>query len=500
LRDLRAGRHEGYERGYNEMLVRLEQPDHADLPDVVYRRAYLGITYSVALTDAALGRPRAFERARLLETSPQHRASAWRVRRIAHLHRGEPHEAEACQRELELLLLRDGTDQFYRGTVLETEFNVYARTDDVVGLRRVLPELERMAGAFPGWRPILLIAQGEVERMRGHHHLALAHHEQAVALLRPGQHTMWAYGLAAYMEALIDLGVPERARAAGRAALEEVARHRLGFIGSNITVALAKAETALGNHGEAIALLERAIELDRANSVGGLFSGILHELRARIALRMGDGEGFWKHYGVCADQYGMALDSPFSQRLAQLRTEERLRSLAPAARASLAVAVRPVQRVRITLATGRDPGERATRALQCLIDALGAEAGHLYLVHDGRLRLMASSRDRAAGEQLQPALQEAVSTGTLHDLFQTQFVGKDGSLPPPAAPELRDHAGVTYASFALCAERAGRTELIAVAALAGTPDSDPDHASDAVQAIADELAGDAVSEQQTLVR
>jgi hypothetical protein len=500
LRELRAGRHEGYTRGYQEMLVRLEQPDHADLPDAVYRRAYLGITYSAALTDAALGRPRAFERARLLETSPQHRASAWRVRRIAHLHRGEPHEAEACQRELELLMLQDGTDQFYRGTVLETEFNAYARTDDVVALRRVMPELERMATAFPGWRPMLLMAQGEVERMRGHHHFALAHHEQAVALMQPGQHTMWAYGVAAYMQALIDLGLPDRARAAGRTALDEVARHRLGFIGSNITVALVKAETALGNYGEAIALLESAMEFDRANSVGGLFAGFLHELRARVALRTGDGEGFWKHYGLCADQYGMALDSPFSQRLAQLRTEERLRSLAPAARASLAAAIRPAQHMRIALAMDDDPNERAARALQGLVDALQAEAGHLYLVLEGRLRLMASSRNRDAGELLQPALQQSVTAGALNDLFQTQLAGKEGSLPPRARSELRDHTGVTYKSFALRAERAGGTVLVAVVALAGMPDAEPEDACDAVQAIADELAGDAVDEQQTLVR
>jgi serine/threonine protein kinase/tetratricopeptide (TPR) repeat protein len=499
LRELRAGRHEAYERGYQAILARLEQPDHAELPDVVYRRAYLGVMYTTALTDAALGRPRAFERARVLETSPQHRASAWRVRRSAHLHRGERHEAEACQRELELLMLQDPTEQFYRGTVLETECILYARTDDVVGLRRAMPELERMAAAFPGWRPLLLIAQGEVERMRGHLEVALSHHEQAIALTQPGRHSMWSYAIAAYMESLIELGTPDRARAVGRTALEEVARHGLAFIGLNVTVPLAKAEAALGNYGEATALLETAMELHRANSVGGLFTGILHELRARIALRTGDGEGFWKHYGLCADQYGTALDSPFSQRLAQLRTEERLRSLAPAARASLAAASRPAQRVQFTFTTGSDASERFEHALKCLIEALGAQAGNLYSVESGELQLVASSRDRRLGDPLQAALQQAVNAGTLNDLFQTQLVGRVGSQPPAAAPELRDEAGVMYRPFALRAERDGRTELVAVAALAGMPDAEPEDASEVVQAVADELATQ-VSERLTLLR
>jgi hypothetical protein len=121
------------------------------------------------------------------------------------------------------------------------------------------------------------------------------------------------------------------------------------------------------------------------------------------------------------------------------------------------------------------------------------------LVQSGGLQLVASSDDRRSGEQLQPALQQAVRAGTLNDLFQTQVVGSEGSRPPAAAPELRDETGVTYRSFALRAERAGQTELVAVAALAGMPDTESEDASEAVQAIADELAGQ-VSERPTSLR
>jgi hypothetical protein len=474
LRELRAGRHEGYASAVEQQLQRMDQPDGAGLPERRRRFTRLSLLYALALTDGALGRARVFERVAELEAVPRMRSNAWRARQIAHLYRGEVHEADECRRQVELLLVQDNARQAHQGTTLETEFMCYARSDDLLGLRRALPELEHMAEQHPGWRPVLLLGRAELERLRGRLDAALAHYEQGLALALPGQHMMWPYLAAFHVQTLVDAGRAAEAKTLGLARLLLCDQHRISLLAGNLVAAVAAAESALGDHETAIARLDPLLERVQRESISGLFAGVFHELRARLALCVGDARGFADHFERCRTHYGSALDSPFTGRLARLASAARdvlvdqqaLRAAPPqrAARVS-------VERVRRELAACADAEERAKRTLDLLMEVTETDAGHLYAVQNSRLTVCASSAEREPSASLTHALEaflDAVGAGDADATVVVDFEAQVDAGPSQAraGATFLGSDGRVYRPFAITIERGAEPIVAAVVALA----------------------------------
>ena len=292
LRDLRAGRHEGYVAALESLLERIDRPDGAGLPEARRRSTRLSLLFVAALTDGALGRARAFERAAELELVPRMRGNAWRVRQIAHLYRGDVHQADECRRQVELLLIQDNERQLHQGTTLETEFMCYALSDDLLGLRRAVPELEQMAAQHPGWQPVLLLARAELERLRGRFDAALELGAQALGMMRPGEHNMWPYAAAIHVQALVEAGRAAEGKAVGVSYLATCAQHRILLLSHNLVMSVAQAELALGENSAVLARMEpRLADLEREN-VLGLYAGRAYEISAHAALALGDAQRF----------------------------------------------------------------------------------------------------------------------------------------------------------------------------------------------------------------
>jgi serine/threonine protein kinase len=496
LRDLRASRHDIYVDRVRRLLERLDEPSHGGI-DEHYELIRVSVLYAIGLTDAALGHAEVFARADALERLPSMRSSAWRLRQLAHLHRGDLAQAEQCRRQFELLVIQQGSRHAHAGTTLEVESMCYAFSDDLINLRRVLPELEAMAEKHRGWRPLLLLSQGELERMRGRLPAALALYEQVLAMLVPGRHMMWVYAAAFRIRALVDLGRASDAKAFGLDVAEVCERGQMGTLSQLPLGALAQAEAALGEHHAAIARVDALIAHLERVGVSGMYAGLRYEQRARLCLLVRDAAGFEHHFARCRAHYGGALDSPFTANVVRLAADARTAGLLHDDAGLPSAVTAQVRRLRRELAACTDLHERAECALSLLVEAAGASAGRLYgMRHDG-LALLACSGDAstASDDGLQTALASFVTGIAQGDEQETAIVAP-GSVAALGGLGGRD--GRVYYPFAIRVH--GGTQISAALALAFESGPWRAPASELLVALGEELLvhGDATS--VTIVR
>ncbi len=489
LRDMRATRFNPYVAGMERVLERLDQPDHAGLRARDHLMTRIGVLCAVAASDAALGRPKALPRADELDQVPSTRLNAWRVRQIAHLYRGDAQQADACRRRVELMLIQHGATQAHQGTTLETEFMCYACSDDLLNLRRLLPELETIASAHAGWVPLHLLARAELERMRGRLEAARELYERVLEIARPGRHMMWPYTAGFHVRVLVDLGRAEEAKALGLAALAVCAQHDMGVLGDHLSAAVACAEAALGQHQAACERLDRTIARVEDEGTSGMFAGIRYEDRARLALRMRDAATFEHCLERWRAHLGEAADSPFTARASKLLDEARRTGLGVDRAAELPptfFVAGTVQRLRRELALCVDLPECGERALALLRELTGARAGHFYVLQRGKPVLLAST-DGEPPAGLQRDLEAIIAGLDETDDCATELVestfGVTSLTSGHCAIDAED--GAVYSVFEIVARDAKR--VVAAVALAFAPAERQVPAGELIAAVGEEL-------------
>jgi tetratricopeptide (TPR) repeat protein len=386
LRDLRAGRNPGYLASMQRILARLAAPDRAGLSSGDARRLRANFLYGLGLTAAAWGDVRAFVHADELDLVPSQRLNAWRIRQIANLFRCAPREAEACRREVERLKIAHGARQFHHGATLETEFWGSVRADDLLGLRRLLPDLVKMGKRHPGWRPAALAARAELERVRGRLELALPLYEQAMAVLPLQYNVWWAHAGGGYVDALVELGRAHEGKARGLAWIAACDEAGIEMLRQPLIMSVARAEAALGQVTAAIARVTPLLDLGHS---GGMLVGLVHELRARLAIDAGCPADFRSSFALAQRHLGYGEHPSLTARLDRLRDLSRKAGFRdPGQLESPDELAR--QTVKTALAKCSEPRERAGVILGLLREASGARAGHLYAVQSGVVRHLAT--------------------------------------------------------------------------------------------------------------
>jgi tetratricopeptide (TPR) repeat protein len=339
--------------------------------------------------------------------------SADLVRVFYHRLRGEEDLARAVERRVELSFVQLGSMWMFESQLPWVSSFAYAITRDVLGLKRCIEKLDALCKAGYGFSPYLDIARGEYYRERGQLDAAHAALSRALAALPEEELFRRQRTLTALADVLLAQGRPAEAQ---RHADEAVALS-LGADAVHITWRIrcgriaALALAAQGDHAGAARRLDQLLH-DVARVRSPTMSGALHEARARLALLMGDRDGYTHHLAETercfrptknpalvarCDRLVEAGNPGSKRRPGDLGDESMTRRDAG-------------DDVSAAMASCEGRAERAARALELLQDATSGAAGYLYRLDSGALTLAASTAPAEPPVAWIALLQRAVET------------------------------------------------------------------------------------------
>jgi tetratricopeptide (TPR) repeat protein len=392
-----------------------EKLSHVSAAEVPYiARLRNAVLFAIGSQDVRMGRDSSVEWAERLAADPAQRVNALYLRKVMALHVGDAAEAERLRKEAEILALQTMDPQMFNST-LPLELYAHALSEDLTGVQQVMARIRPLAQTSEGWRAYGELAEGYFQQLRGDLESARAAFERCLALVSPdaaGRARIllaWPVAVACYVETLVDLGRHAEARAYADAALRTCGTLDVDLPSHEVVRALALAEAKLGEYDAAAARLDAVIASKKALGVTGLGLGAIYEARARVAIWARDDAALETYAGLTAKEYrhgrGSALGARYERLMAEARrTSNRARST-EAGTGSIPMRTgfrTAAQRVSEALASASTAEERARRALKLLCDDRGAGIGHLYLLGDGGLNLVASHGEAAPPEGLLP--------------------------------------------------------------------------------------------------
>jgi tetratricopeptide (TPR) repeat protein len=348
------------------------------------------------------GSPRALEEIEELDNlGPRMWAiGALQLRSFYHLWRAETAQARRVLAKAELEFVRLGALWQMHAVQHSTGCIAYAVTGDVLGLKRSIEALSRHVEAGLKFEGHVAIARGEYLRLSGKPDEALPLLDQALAEMPPDEGLARPWALAARAHVLLDLDRLDEARDAGELAFahasdperaQETFRLRAGKILAHVdarTGAMTDGRTRLD------ALIRQAEALDNP-----YFAGDLREAACLLALDDGDRATAVRH---CDAVEKLFVPSRNPGLVARYEKLVRLTGLGPSPEdplehdAELSTEVfagqtdeHTIGEIMSILSRCGTAAARATRALEALVEATGAQRGFLYLLRGEDFDLVA---------------------------------------------------------------------------------------------------------------
>lgn len=459
---------------YNRTLERIAQPDRGGFDETQWKRTHFGVHFLLGLLEAAIGIPRAEERALVLERDRNYRVSAWRVRLLMHVSQGNVDEGRACQRRAELAQLQESGDQRYFAMGANFEQAAFAEVGDLIGVRNALDSLEELARRYPCWIPAAMAARGRYLGLQGDAAAGLEAVLPGFALAAPDQHPSFASLANVHVRLLLDLGRDQEALERAQSYIEVCQQNRLAA--TPLAVGLAIARARAGLQDEAVATIEQVIKRSEGLGVSGLALGALYEARARIALLFGDAATFERFAERCAVEFRKAQNPALGARFARLIEEAERKELGPIEPAPESEQLLHTLESLVSHNTIRsrmlecvDEGDRARCALTLLLQSTDSNSGYLFGVRHGRVELIAGLPDRAPEPGLRAWVEQCVSRE--RDLGGDAIATADGEDPlpgqsqsqslPPAFVRYVDAEGMTFEPIFLIDRHVERGKRIA---------------------------------------
>jgi hypothetical protein len=406
---------------------------------------------------------------------PNQRIGARYLLKVVALQRGDWEAAEQYRREAELLALQNNASSMF--STLGQELEVHAAARDLTGLKQLKPRIAAMAARYPGWKPVLHVAEAHYMRLCGD----LAGALRATAAARScsasaSVRSSWAMAAATLeVEVLAEAGRADEGLVLGQDMLAECQRDGMRHVARGLAHAVAFAEAKLGHNARAMSRLQEVIREQVAMHVTGLQLGRSYELCARIALCSRDASSFEAFAQLTAEQYRPGESSVLGalyERLMEEACEVGLdghsiqRRAAHTDHASKSAAI---SRVTSVLTSCGNRTERAQCALRLLCEDDPTRRGHLFLFTERGLVLAASSVTCSSALELTAFAQSCIDVELEHDSTgntATQVVptraesltgrwrDADGISYSPLLLGVRLHDGFSIAGVALIADGA----------------------------------------------
>jgi hypothetical protein len=260
---------------------------------VAYRA---GLHNGAGLLLAIDGDARAVEHASALRAlgHPRYETDAEQILYVHHSYRGESARATQHQRRADLLTLQGAGS--WRADIWLPAGLMFAHqlVGDVVALKRVEDQLDRLARDVPALRSLRDAARLAQAVERGRHDEVVALFEQNGAAFAEGRKTGWALVRANYASALNGLGRHGEALSLCESALGRIQAEPAVATRFALERQFARAEHALGRPDAARQRLEALGSLSALEG-NPLLHGSLHLELAQLAIRRRDRSSYARH-------------------------------------------------------------------------------------------------------------------------------------------------------------------------------------------------------------
>jgi hypothetical protein len=184
-----------------------------------------------------------------------------------------------------------------------------------------------------------------------------------------------------------------------------------------VKLAYARALALAGQYQPALAVIERVMEVSERLGMGGLSTGAVYELRARIAIWMGERAVFEQFAQRCADEYKKGKNPALTAKFARLMEEARQADGDAQSRAResnelfvLSQTETGYETIQSRMLECVDQDDRARCALTILLQSSDSFAGHLFGVRDQLLIPLAALPEAAPDTGLARWLESCLRT------------------------------------------------------------------------------------------
>jgi tetratricopeptide (TPR) repeat protein len=392
------GREAELKRNVDEALRELRRGRKSDMSEYEYHALLVGMLLSDGLNESYREASQSLARADMLESVGTHiaRASAERIRMIYYARRGDAERAEECRRRIELQAIQGGTVWQGEWFSVPLEGLAGATWSDLVGVRRAMERLERLAQEVPALSSMRDSARVAYHFRRGEFARAAKLGARYVAAYPPHTLVGWAPGYGIIALSYIEIGQIDRARRLCEEALSGVSKEDLSYfvMYAPLEVAYATSLAVSGEYERAKQIVANRIESLRAHGEHASIVN-LYQYQARMAQLVDDDAGVAQSLQAMREAAltsGLPAVILLADRVAELRAKRRSSPLPRAAEPELP---RTADKTAVTKFLLKTPPGRARgrEALWLLSRYTGCEAVHLYRIQNKAPVLIASVPD-----------------------------------------------------------------------------------------------------------
>ncbi|HVW27610.1 MAG TPA: protein kinase [Polyangiaceae bacterium] len=341
--------------------------------------------------------------------------AADQIRMLYHAFRGESEHVQRYRERVELFAVQGSTtwqaELFWPALLI----NADVLTGDTIGARRTSEQLARRAEAVKNLKRFADAAHAAYLMLRGDTRASIALFEQILSQFPLRRSVAYETARAYLAQALNAAGEHARARDVVREVLDHMAPqdHRVVVHFLEPERQLALAEAGLGNHAEAVRILD-ALLAKHGGEDNPLLVGLLHKARTEVALAMSDLENVERHLRETEARFRSTKNPALIaqwERLAEQVSRagirgpaQRLGSAEDGAFASETVAARTVGELSAF-------AEPCDAALRLILREASASVGFLYVYGGDAMRLVAARAPGDAPRELEVALEQLAATG-----------------------------------------------------------------------------------------
>jgi hypothetical protein len=388
------------------------------------------------------------------------------TRAAYHVYRGERVEFERWQREVDLLSAQSGSTWRQDVVMVRSTWWLFALSEDVVGLKRSVRQLETFAEDAPALRDMRDVARACYLTERGCSAEALERFSEVLERCskRSNSHGMRYAGV--YARILREVGRAEDALRVCSDAINGMLPIEAGFTTSTIGVELERglALAELGQLDAAAAEIDRLIHRESVHD-NPIIRGLTHKARAEIALRQKDSVAFGQQLEAMRGHFKRSENPALVAQGRRLL--EASRRQAASGELGLGLQSADVKSLRSGFASCRTTAERCQLALDLIVERAGADHGYLFLLEQGTLALAAPMLGIEPPEKLHQELSGIIEKFQREEVTET-VQGAPTELKTQMETDdvsTREIGDRTFRSILLWTSRAGEISVVGAVAL-----------------------------------